>query len=46
MNSYLILAVCSACCLTIAASLFLKRLMRNMKRINGLSKAKEELGNE
>ena len=46
MNSYLILAVCSACCLTIAASLFLKRLMRNMKRINGLSKAKEVLGNE
>ena len=46
MNSYLILAVCSACCLTIAASLFLKRLMRNMKRINGLSKAKEVLVNE
>lgn len=46
MNSYLILAVCSACCLTVTASLFLKRLMRNMKRINGLSKAKEVLGNE
>ena len=46
MNSYLILAVCSACCLTITASLFLKRLMRNMKRINGLSKAKEVLVNE
>ena len=46
MNSYLILAVCSACCLTVTASLFLKRLMRNMKRINGLSKAKEVLVNE
>ena len=46
MNSYLILAVCSACYLTVTAFLFLKRLMRNMKRINGLSKAKEVLGNE
>ena len=46
MNSYLILAVCSACYLTVTAFLCLKQLMRNMKRINGLSKAKEVLGNE
>lgn len=46
MNSYLILAVCSACYLTVTTFLFLKRLMRNMKRINGLSKAKEVLVNE